>query len=102
MITGQGFTCPWANQSVDLPIIISLTPKLDLHIADHLAGLVVVVTVDRLIINVGAVGGVVSVSRIPVATIPEVITAAKDDETSVAVIVSPPVTVVVLMPVESA
>ena len=60
--------------------VIAKPLELGLHIRDHLRGIQITVPIDRLIISVGVVGRIVTVSRVPIAVVPEIISAAKKRE----------------------
>src|SRR5438045_9614304 len=65
--------CVRSDQSVHLIIIITLLLERRLNVGNHLAGIEIVVAVDRLVVGVGAVVRIVAVGRIPITVIPKTV-----------------------------
>ena len=68
------------DQPVDCTGIISLVAQRHLHILEHLTRGQVVVAVDRLVVDVVIVVGIVAVGRIPVVAPPILIATAEENE----------------------
>src|SRR5256885_10234498 len=84
-----------SDQPVHLIIIITLLLERRLNVGNHLAGIEIVVAVDRLVVGVGAVVRIVAVGRIPITVIPKIVAAG--EEADPGIVVSPPTAVVVLV-----
>src|SRR5205807_2539956 len=80
-------------------MIITLLLERGLDVGNHLARRQIVVTVDRLVVGVSAVIGIVPVGRIPIVVVPIIITAAEKNDPVVA---APPPTTVVAFPIKTA
>src|ERR1700682_2164776 len=82
------------HQTVHGVAVIPKTLKLRLHTCDHLPGIPVLIAIDRLVIRIGVVVGIVTVGWIPIIVVPVIISAAKEGEPAKAA--SPPTTIMMV------
>src|SRR4051794_30963860 len=92
LVSRQGCARVRADQAVHRITIITLFLKRGLDIRDHLSRREIVIAVDRLIVSVSAVVGIVAVGRVPIAIVPVVISAAEKDDP---IVTAPPPAAVV-------
>src|SRR6476660_285472 len=94
LVTGERGAGVRADETVHLIIIITLCLKRGLDVHDHLAGIEVVVAVDRLVVSISAVTRIVSVGRVPVTVVPIVI--APGEKRDAGITAPPPAAIVVM------
>src|SRR6266446_7934892 len=85
------------KQTVHFAVIISLLLQCRLHIGNHLIGRQIVIAVDRSVIRIIRVAGIVAPGRIPEPGVPVI--PSPTEESDATVMLSPPTPVVPLGPV---
>src|SRR5438876_445590 len=85
------------KQTVHFAVIISLLLQCRLHVGNYLIGRQIVITVDRSVIRIIRVAGIVAPGRIPEPGVPVIPSPA--EESNATVTLSPPIPVVPLGPV---
>src|SRR4030095_8251535 len=80
LILGQRGARLRTDQSVDHTMVVTLSAQCHLHILGHLAGGVVVISVDWAVIEIGRIIRTVAVGRIPVAIPRVIIPTAEEDK----------------------
>ena len=83
-----------SHHAIDSIAVISKALELSLNTRDHLARIHVLIAIDRLVVGIGAVVGIVAVGRIPIVVVPVVISATEKREPAVAA--SPPSAIVTM------
>src|SRR5437588_12155452 len=82
------------EQTVHFAVIISLLLQRRLHVGNHLIGRQIVIAVDRSVIWIIRVAGIVAPGRVPKSVVPIII--SPTEESDAAVTVSPPTPIVPL------
>src|SRR5207245_7345195 len=80
------------KQTVHFAVIISLLLQRRLHVGNHLIGRQIVIAVDRSVIRIIRVAGIVAPGRIPEPGVPVIPSPA--EESNATVTLSPPIPVV--------
>src|SRR5207237_7942573 len=97
LVIGDGRTRQRTEQTVHFAVIISLLLQRRLHVGNHLIGRQIVIAVDRSVIWIIRIAGIVAPGRVPKSVVPVII--SPTEESDAVVTVSPPTPVVPLGPV---
>src|ERR1700730_409882 len=86
-----------SQQAIHFAVIISLLLQCRLHVGHHLIGRQIVIAIDRSVIWIIRVAGIVAPGRVPKSVVPVII--SPTEESDAVVTASPPTPVVPLGPV---